>query len=73
MFYNNVMNKFSENLYKIRTEKNISRAQLAVDLNVSERLVGYWENGERECNFDMLIKLSNYFNVTTDILLGKTN
>ena len=67
------MNKFKERLRELRTEKGISRKQLANDLFISERLISYWENGERECSFDMLIKIARYFNVSIDFLLGNSD
>ncbi len=67
------MNTFKDNLKSLRLEKNLSRKNLANVLNVSERLISYWENGNRECNFDMLIKIANYFDVTLDFLLGRTD
>lgn len=63
-------NKFSERLYELRIENNLTRAQLALNLNISIRLISYWENGKRECDFDMLIKISNLFSVSIDYLLG---
>ena len=64
-------NKFSEQLLMLRTESGLSRAQLAENLNVSVRLISYWENGERECGFDMLIKIAEIFSVSIDFLLGR--
>ncbi len=64
------MNKFAERLREVREEKGISRKQLAEAMFVSVRLVSYWENGLRECSFDMLIKLSQFFNESIDYLLG---
>ena len=64
-------NKFSERLKSLRTENNLSRAQLAEKLNVSVRLVYYWENAQRECDFDMLIKIADTFSVNLDFLLGR--
>ena len=65
------MNKFAERVRQLREEKGLSRKDVADALYVSTRLVGYWEMGERECNFDMLIKISKFFAVSTDYLLGK--
>lgn len=65
-------NLFSKRLYLLRTELGVSRAQLAKSLNISTRLISYWENGQRECSFDMLLALANLFEVSTDFLLGKT-
>ncbi len=63
--------KFFEQLYALRIEHNLSRQQLAEQLNVSVRLISYWENGKRECGFDMLIKIAELFSVSVDYLLGR--
>ncbi|MDE6597887.1 MAG: helix-turn-helix domain-containing protein [Clostridia bacterium] len=67
------MNKFSERLKDLRTEKGLSRLQLAEKLNVSARLVAYWENGERECDFDMLVAIADLFSTSVDYLIGHTD
>ena len=64
-------NKFADQLRVLREENNLTRTQLAQQLNVSVRLVSYWENGQRECDFDMLIKLADIFSVSVDYLLGR--
>lgn len=66
-------NKFAERLNSLRIEFNLSRIELANKLNVSVRLISYWENGKRECDFNMLIKLANIFSVSIDYLLGRTD
>lgn len=58
-------------LGELRIENNFTRAQLAEKLNVSIRLISYWENGQRECDFDMLIKIADIFSVSIDYLLGR--
>ena len=63
--------KFFEQLSTLREENNLSRARLAEQLNVSVRLISYWENGQRECDFDMLIKIADLFSVSVDYLLGR--
>lgn len=65
------MNKFAERLKELRTEAGLSRAALAKKVNVSERLISYWENGKRECDFDMLILLADILSVSVDYLLGR--
>ncbi len=66
------MNKFAERLNYLRAQNGISRRQLAERLNVSVRLISYWENGQRECDFDTLLRLSDIFDASVDYLLGKT-
>jgi len=63
--------KFGERLKALRIENNFSRITIAEKLNVSVRLVSYWENGERECDFNMLIKIADMFSVSIDYLLGR--
>lgn len=64
------MSKFSKNLKELRIEKRLSQQELAQILNVTQSTVAKWESGDREPNFSILIELSNYFNISTDILLG---
>ena len=64
-------NKFSEQISALRVENNLTRSQLAQKLGVSVRLISYWENGKRECDFDMLIKIADMFSVSVDYLLGR--
>lgn len=75
MFYNSNMTQilFAERLKNLREEKNVTREQLANALNVSIRLISYWENGKRECNFEMLVSIAEYFDCSIDYLLGKTD
>lgn len=73
LLYNNAMNSFATRLKELRTEKQISRSILAKDLCVSVRLISYWENSKRECDFKTLIEIADYFGVTIDYLLGRTD
>ena len=65
------MNQFETRLRELRTEKNMSRAELAKTLQVTPRLVSYWEAGKRECSFDMLIAIADLFDTSVDYLLGR--
>ena len=67
------MNKFAERLKELRIDAGKSRAELAREVNVSERLISYWENGKRECDFEMLLRLANTFGTSVDYLLGRTD
>ena len=67
------MNKFSERLKELRQEIGLTRADLANKVNVSVRLVSYWENAQRECSFNTLIMLADVLNCSIDYLLGKTD
>lgn len=64
------LNKFNIRLKELREEKNMTRQALAEELHISVRLVGYWENGQRECSLDMLIKLAKLLDTDVNYLIG---
>lgn len=64
------LNKFNIRLKELREEKNMTRQALADELHISVRLVGYWENGQRECSLDMLIKLAKLLDTDVNYLIG---
>lgn len=60
-------------LKKLRKERNISQLKLALDLNMNQNSISRYENGEREADYATLIKFADYFGVSLDYLLGRTN
>ena len=60
-------------LKKLRKERNISQLKLALDLNMNQNSISRYENGEREADYDTLIKIADYFEVSLDYLLGRTD
>lgn len=62
--------KFPEIISTLRRAKGISQKQAAAELGIKQALLSHYENGIRECGLDFLIKLSEYYEVTTDELLG---
>lgn len=67
------MNKFAERVRELRTEKGLSRKELANRLGTLQRNISYWELGQRECSFDMLLKIAEVLGVSVDYLLGRTD
>ena len=67
------MKVFGERLLELRKEKGISQAMLAKDLSVSYSVVCYWETDRSEPTAPNLIKLADYFGVSVDFLLGRTD
>ena len=59
-------------LKRLREENKISQQKLANELKVSQSTVGMWENGKNKPEFDTLIKIADYFDVSVDYLLGKS-
>ena len=58
-------------LKDLRKGKGISQEQVAHDLGLSLRGYQNYEYGQREPNIEMILKLAEYYNVTTDYLLEK--
>ncbi len=56
-------------LREIRRKKGYSQLKVAMDLNVSREALSYYENGKRSPDIQMLLKLSDYFNVSIDYLI----
>lgn len=64
------MNNLGERIRKLRVSKNITQPVLAARLGVTKSVVSAYENSIRYPSYDILIKLSNIFDVSTDFLLG---
>lgn len=58
-------------LKELRKAKNISQEQAANALGISVRAYQNYEYGQREPNIEMIFKLADFYNVTTDYLLGR--
>lgn len=60
-------------LKEVRKSKGISQLKLAMDLNTNQNTISRYETGEREPGINELIKIADYFNVSIDYLLERTN
>lgn len=56
-------------LKELRKKRNLNQQRVAVDLDISREALSYYENGKREPDLQMLIKMSEYFNVSIDYLI----
>ena len=59
-------------LKELRVKKGLSQLRLATDLNTTQNTISRYETGEREPGIDELIKIADYFNVSVDYLIGRT-
>ena len=64
---------FSKRLKALRTEKGYSQEQMSALLNISRSRLSMYEQGKREPCFSILIDIADFFNVSIDYLLGRTN
>ena len=67
------MKKFGSRLKSLRTSFKLTQKSLAEKLKVGESTIGMWERDEREPSFEFVRKLADFFNVTTDYLLGRSD
>ena len=61
----------TENLKAVRNRKGVTQKEVSDALGISPNTYKNYEQGMREPNNEMLCKLADYFNVTTDYLLGR--
>ena len=59
-------------LKELRKGKKISQLKLALDLNMNQNTISRYENMEREADYETLIKIADYFQVSIDYLLGRS-
>lgn len=60
-------------IFELRTECKISQLALAKIIGVSQKAIDYWERGVNEPKASYIILLADFFNVSADYLLGRTD
>ena len=60
-------------LKELRKKRKISQLKLALDLNMNQNTISRYETMEREADYKTLIKFADYFGVSLDYLLGRTD
>lgn len=56
-------------LREIRKKRNLNQQRVALDLNITREALSHYENGRRDPSLAMLVRLSEYFNVSIDYLI----
>lgn len=67
------MNTFGSRLRALREDNDLTSIELSEILNITARALNYYENDMREPSFPLLVKMADYFNVSLDYLLCRTN
>lgn len=67
------MSTLSERLQLLKSERNLLQKDIAKDNHLSLRAYQYYERGERNPTSDVLIALADYFDVSLDYLVGRTD
>ncbi|MBQ4140424.1 MAG: helix-turn-helix transcriptional regulator [Clostridia bacterium] len=60
-------------LKELRKSRGITQLKLAIDLGMNQNSISRYESGEREADYRTLIAFADYFNVSVDYLLERTN
>ena len=60
----------NENIRHLRLARNLSQVDLANALGVTKQSVSNWENNNIQPSIDMLVRLAEFFSVSTDYILG---
>jgi len=71
--YTNSMRNLGETLKELRKSRSLRQADLAHELNLSRSQINNYENGFSEPDLMTLFRLASYFNVTLDVLTGRTD
>lgn len=64
---------FAERLQEARRRKHLKQKEVAAYLKMTERSYQHYEGGQRRPNYETLVALADYFDVSLDYLLGRTN
>lgn len=60
-------------LKQLRKARGISQLKLAIDLEMSQNSISRYETGKRQADYETLIKIADYFNVSLDYLLCRSD
>ncbi len=63
---------FSEIMSGLRHERGLSQRTVAADLHISQALLSHYENGAREPGLPFVCRACEYYDVSADYLLGRT-
>ena len=58
---------------ELRRQQHITQLKMAMDLHMSQNMISRYENGEREPGVAELIRIADYFHVSIDYLVGRTD
>ncbi len=63
---------FGDSLKELRKQNKLTQKELGEKFGVKENTISYWENNLAQPSYEILKDISDFFNVSTDFLLGKS-
>ena len=67
------MTRFIEKIYYLLEYNGISQAKFLTKLRLGKNSINYWENRDTMPNGKTLIKIADYFDISIDYLVGRTD
>lgn len=67
------MATFSERIIQIKSERKILQKDIASNIGLSLRAYQYYEKGQKEPTLSVLVRLADYFDVSLDYLVGRSD
>ena len=65
--------EFSKRLIQLREQRGITQQELADKLKITRQSLSLYEKAERTINIELLARIADFFNVSTDYLMGRTD
>ena len=62
-----------QRIQDLRTDADMSKKHLSEILHISQRSYSHYETGSRNIPVEMLIRLANYYDISVDYLVGRTD
>lgn len=63
---------FNKKLKELRLKRNLSQKELAKKLNITQTALSRLESGTTTAHEEIIVKVADFFDVSTDYLLGRT-
>lgn len=60
-------------LKELREQKGFTQLKMSFDLNMNQNTISRYENGTRQADYDALIAIADYFDVSIDYILYRTD
>lgn len=60
-------------LRELRKSRGYTQLKVAMDLDMNQNCICRYENGSREAGYDLLIRFADYYGVSVDYILGRTD
>lgn len=65
--------QYYQRLKDLRNDRELNQSEIATLLKTTQKQYSRWETGEYQIPLDKVIKLAEFYNVSLDYIVGKTN